>query len=210
MSVQTRRIAKIDVGTPSEEFLSQDSREWEAIEVRFHDFVNLPATRDVEANSPEFTCFGHQWRLTLYPGGEEDSDDEMIAAYLEHLSDESMKIRFGFYVRTKRDEAKYNKVFAAYNFEPGMIKGTADFTERSDIISDLIDGSLIIGVRLMQTETNVPLSMPFVAENPLPKTILNKFMDDESSDVVFEVSSGVAMGDPKRTKTSTTFYAHRF
>jgi len=53
--------------------------------------------------------------------------------------------------------------------------------------------------------------MPFVAGNPLPKTTLDKFMDEETSDITFEVGGHESMGDtPKRAKTSTIFYAHRF
>ncbi|KAL7528946.1 hypothetical protein ACHAWF_002776, partial [Thalassiosira exigua] len=53
---------------------------------------------------------------------------------------------------------------------------------------------------------------PFVAENPLPGLILEKFMDEESSDLTIEVTStseSAATGT-KKTKTSTTFHAHRF
>ncbi|KAL7524156.1 hypothetical protein ACHAXR_000456, partial [Thalassiosira sp. AJA248-18] len=186
-------------------------QEWEAIEVCFHDFVNLSSRSGVFVLSPEFTCFGHQWLLILYPGGVTTSDDGMMSVYLYHRSDESMTIRFGFYVRITEGEGKYEKVFSESIFvRRGSGNGFKNFTKRSDIISDLVDGSLIIGVRLRQTETTAPPSVPFIAENPLTKTILNKFMDEDSSDVVFEVSSGVAMGTPKRTKTSTTFYAHRF
>ncbi|KAL7530119.1 hypothetical protein ACHAXR_003314 [Thalassiosira sp. AJA248-18] len=210
-SSQTSRICipKIHAGTPSEEFLSRDSQEWEAIEVCFHNFVNRSSLSGAHVYSPEFTCFGHQWRLKLYPGGHHSSDDGMVAVYLYHQSDESMTIHFGFYVRNKYGEVKYDKVLDKTKFAGGR-KGDVNFTKRSDIISDLADGSLIIGVRLRQTVTTVLPSVPFIAENPLPKTILNKFMDEDSSDVVFEVSSGVAMGTPKRTKTSTTFYGHRF
>ena len=69
MSIQTQisRIRKIDVGTPPPS-LSKDD-EWESIDVRYHDFENLTTTRNEAVSSPEFTCFGHQWRLGLYPGG---------------------------------------------------------------------------------------------------------------------------------------------
>jgi len=82
-----------------------------------------------------------------------------------------------------------------------------------------------------------PPDMPFIAENPLSKLILAKFMDQESSDVTFKVGSeeGAVAGnkraktwaatlpahgpilqtplaaDHKRaTATTTTFPAHRF
>ena len=55
-------------------------------------------------------------------------------------------------------------------------------------------------------------SSPFVPENPLCKTILNKFMDEDSADVVFEVGGEKSTGArKKRAKTSSAmFHAHRF
>ena len=51
--------------------------------------------RDEEVYSPEFSCFGHQWLVFLYPGGEEDSDDGMVALFLRNMSDEAIKIFSG-------------------------------------------------------------------------------------------------------------------
>merc|ERR1712029_319301 len=50
----------------------------------------------------------------------------------------------------------------------------------------------------------------FVAENPLQKNILNKFMDEKSADMIFEVTYESAAASPKRTKACKKFYAHRF
>ncbi|KAL7548116.1 hypothetical protein ACHAWF_011407 [Thalassiosira exigua] len=53
----------------------------------------------------------------------------------------------------------------------------------------------------------------FIPQNPLSRRILNKFMDEVSADVVFEISRGDISGNPwkKRAKASpTTFHAHRF
>ena len=108
MSAQTTRIPRIDVGTPSREFQSQGSQEWEAADVLFHGFENLPASRKGHdcVLSPDFTCFGHQWCLQLHPGGNTTSDDGMVGLYLEHRSDESITIQFGFNVKTKNREGK--------------------------------------------------------------------------------------------------------
>jgi hypothetical protein len=66
---------------------------------------------------------------------------------------------------------------------------------------------------MRQTEPKNSPPKPFVPENPLCKTILNKFMNEESSDVIFEVDGGEQASNDardKRAKTSTTFYSHRF
>ena len=69
MSIQTSRrvVNKIDVGTPSPS--SSTYKEWDAIEIHYHDFENLCQDADVSTDSPEFVCFGHKWCLQVYPGG---------------------------------------------------------------------------------------------------------------------------------------------
>ncbi|KAL7529388.1 hypothetical protein ACHAXR_002939 [Thalassiosira sp. AJA248-18] len=216
MSVQTICIPKIDVGTPSEVYLSHKTyKAYEAVDVCFHGFENLPVTRGACVHSPEFACFGHQWRILLFPGGATHSDYGMVSIYIENRSDhdENITVQFGINVKNKKGKGSNRECSGIKQFVPhNKGKGGRNFTRRSsDIIKNLIDGSLIIGVRLRQTEASGPPTIPFIAENPLPKTILEKFMDEDSSDVVFEVvSSESAASGPKRTKTSTTFYAHRF
>ena len=55
---------------------------------------------------------------------------------------------------------------------------------------------------------------PFVPENPLCKDIIGMFLDEESADMIFEVSSNKRRrgSSPKRAKinAATTSHAHRF
>lgn len=98
-------IPTIDVGTPSDKFLSHHSAKWDAIVIRFHDFENLHSTRGALVTSSEFTCFGHQWRVYMRPGGGTTSEDGMISLGLEHMSTsaESIIISFGFSVITNEN-----------------------------------------------------------------------------------------------------------
>ena len=63
-----------------------------------------------------------------------------------------------------------------------------DFAERSAIIGALKDGTLVIEVHMKQTGAST-LTAPFVPENPFCQNALEKFLDEESADVVFEVSA---------------------
>ena len=189
-------------------------------EVHFDGFADLPTTKsdDNFVNSPEFTCFGHRWHLRVYPGGYTGSDDGMVDVFLSHESDhESIEVKSSFIVRQSdskpaayADLKKFNYQSPASNLNAW---GAPNFALRSTMIGALQGGSLVIEVQMRQTglPTESPLQ-PFVPENPLCKTILNKFMNEESSDVIFEVGGEQASNDArdKRAKTSTTFYAHRF
>ena len=84
-----------------------------------------------------------------------------------------------------------------------------------------MDGALIINVHMARPgpdpSNNVACSSAsqFIPQNPFLENILNKFIDEASADVVFEVSSErrADIGGPPANlaKTSpTTFHAHRF
>ena len=83
--------SRVAVGTPQNGF-----QKWESAEVDFHGFADLPAARGDCTLSPNFICLGHEWRLCFFPGGEENSDDGMVAVYLDHTSDERIEIEYFF------------------------------------------------------------------------------------------------------------------
>ena len=74
------------------------------------------------------------------------------------------------------------------------------------------DGALVIEVRMRLANINKSTPL-FVPKNSLINNIRNKFNDEESADIVFEVGRRAQQtkGKRKKVKTSTTnFYAHRF
>ena len=81
----------INVGTPPAGF-----RGWTMTALNFHEFANLSTTRGEHVTSPEFSCFGHQWVLRLYSGGEEDSDEGFVALRLVNMSNTSIKNPMGY------------------------------------------------------------------------------------------------------------------
>ena len=211
---QTSRIHDIDVGTPPPS-LSKYNK-WEMIHVRYHDFEHLTTTRGQSVHSPEFTCFGRQWCLRVYPGGRTDSDDGVVSISLRNMSNQSIKVQFGFSVKNESLKSKIEfvsnkkgRVLAPFE---SVDESEDDITlfeivdsfehKRSQIIENLVDGTFIIKVRMRQVYKLSNRSQ-FIPENPLVKTILNMFNDENSSDVKFEVRK--EEGDT----AITTFNAHR-
>ena len=88
--------------------------------------------------------------------------------------------------------------------------GRPNFWKRTGIIDALVDGALIIEVRFRQTAETRRACTPFIPDNPTSKAILSKFMDEGSSDIVFEVGEESARNTRKKAKTTTTLYGHRF
>lgn len=203
----------VDVGTPSPDF-----QEWATTEVRYHGFADLPAAKAKMkggpdyTTSPGFTCLGRQWDLTVYPGGHPDSGDGMISIYLLNRSDKGIKIKYCLCVRgpTGNDViclSSPQSFFGPRGF-PGH--GSANFAHRSNFMDSLVDGSLIVDVRMKLVDTTE--TAMFIPDNPFSTTMLEMFMDEQSADVVFEVyneQKGLD-NDRKRAKTApSTFYAHR-
>ena len=201
----------VDVGTPSSNF-----EDWTTTNVRFHGFADLSTTaRDEPVESPEFSCFGHQWELDIYPGGYEKSNDGYVAVFLSNMTAEAIKIQYGLSVRDAAGkEVVYyepaTREFGAVDGPNG--RGNVNFAKLSLIMDSLVEGALMIEVRMRLKAIEV--HKQFIPKNPIIDNILNnKFHDEESADIVFEVGSGskLGKGTRKRAKTSTTsYYAHRF
>ena len=157
----------------------------------------------------------------LFPGGDEGSDDGFICIYLCNMTNKPIKIQYGYSIKDADGKevvhrTKTNK-FGGADYGEGDVGncwGTQNFCSRSTIMDALIEGTLIFEFRLKLSEAST-LSSQFIPKNPLNKNIINKFNDEESADVKFEVDSasiseqGGDEGGGKRAKTTTTFHAHR-
>ena len=77
-------MESIHVGDPPSDFSC-----WETKMVYIHDFLDYSDANgdDNVVHSPEFRCFGHQWQVDVYPGGDsESSEDGYVSIYLSNLS----------------------------------------------------------------------------------------------------------------------------
>ena len=131
------------------------------------------------------------------------------------MSDGEIEVEATFSVKKTMGKPAACATLKKYKYAPFGSEGDCgvgrNYAKRSALIGALKEGTLVIEVQMKQTETTTQ-SVPFVPENPLCKNILNKFMDEESADVIFEVGSEQARDNArgKRLKmTSMTFYAHR-
>ena len=179
----------------------------------FHDFANLSTTRDHCIISPEFSCNGHQWELHVYPGGTSEAAEGKVSAYLHHLSEETITVRYGINVINKFGNQRPTTMLTKNEFSTDEEWGWKNFISRTKILDEsqnLLDdkGTLTIVVSIEEEPTGV-----FVPKNPLVKMVKDKFNDEASADVCFEVITGGENDDEndrnKRAKTTTSLYAHR-
>ena len=158
--------------------------------IRFHGFANLTTTRGVDVRSPVFSCFGHQWELSIYPGGVENSREGFTAIQLANMSNTGMNVSYGFSVRNSAGKEKV--YWKSETFEFGAVTGSAgnarcahSFAKRSTLMESLVNGSLAIEVRLKSTSTDNTITQ-FIPSNPIYKNVLKLFMNEETADVIFE------------------------
>ena len=205
--------ADVHVGTPPS--VPPAGPYWVTRKIHFHGFAGLPATRDEEVKSPEFSCFGHKWTVEIYPGGGEDSKEGYVAVHLENESPESIQAHFKILMRHPTDHAKQtlrvedSKTFEGKDSDKESSGwGSRNFAKRDTIMTYLDSGTLTLEIHLRTNKQTEPTH--FVPSNPFNGNMLGGFNSEEMSDVTFDVGGEVesATNRRKRAKTTaTTFHA---
>ncbi|KAL7450714.1 hypothetical protein ACHAWC_005018 [Mediolabrus comicus] len=181
---------------------------WTSFQFNVKNFKDLPTATDHYVLTPVFSCNGHDWRLHIYPGGEEDADEGYVSIFLHH-SEGSITATFEFMIIDKFGEKK-KAIKHTHNYEiKGQGSGFLNFIKRSDIFDESqnildSDGTLTVGVSIKEEPSDV-----FVPKNPLHKMMQGIFLDEVTADVCFEVCSADAKkGKKKKAKSSDLFHAH--
>jgi len=122
--------SRVDVGTPPGNF-----KRWTTINVCFHGFVDLTTTRDEYVESPEFSCLGTKWRLYIYPGGRDNSDEGYAAITLCNCSDTNIKIQWGCNLRDANGKELVHHApetfeFAALDSEEGYTDKVVELIQK--------------------------------------------------------------------------------
>jgi len=154
--------------------------------------------------------------LKLYPGGKANSEEGSVAVSFGNMTNSGIKIQHGVSVRDADGRGVYDRKSVPHEFPAFGVEGNGrcivNFATRSTLMNSLVDGSLIIEVRMKSTTTADNKSITqFIPTNPINKNVLELFMDEETADIVFEVGGEQqAKGKRKRAKTSTAnYHAHR-
>jgi speckle-type POZ protein len=184
---------------------------WQSFHFNLQNFKDLPTTRNHYVETPLFSFNGHEWDLTIYPGGDDEADEGYVSIFLFHRSEGSITANYKLMIMDKFGEKRKEKK----SKKPGRFEGMGDGYSWDDLIkrSDILDksknildsdGTLTVAVSIKEEPSDV-----FVPNNPLLKTIQGMFLNEDTADVCFEVSSADAKnGKRKKTKASELFHAH--
>ena len=210
------RLEPIQAGTPPGRLL-----DWVIAPVHFNGFAGLTTTTAEPVRSPKFSCFGHQWRVTIYPGGKRSSPDGHVAMYLENRTEEAIEVKYKFIIKhpnggedISRGPGKLSKFSPKGSALVGNVapaNGYKDFQLRSSLLNYLVDGTLIVEVHMRTNKPGQLSAAPFVPENPFCQNTLKEFGNEDTADVKFKVGGAVESGSGRRKRAKTltfTFHAH--
>jgi hypothetical protein len=163
---------------------------------------------------------GNQWQLRIYPGGHavDDTAEGTVSIYLQNMSEKSIDIDYCFSVNDGSGKQVVFEQSTIHHFDPVGTESTEldiwglNLVYRSDLLSSLVNGALVIEVRMKLATQNKSVPPPFIPENPVAKMIQGVFLNDKYSDIVFEVGRDHTRKDNamKVAKTTpVTFPAHR-
>jgi hypothetical protein len=158
----------------------------------------------------------NQWRLAVYPGGDDDAAEGMVSLYLDNMSDKAIEIYFGFSVNDGNGkQVAHDRSPTPDHFDPqgGDVDhwGFPNFATRVSLLSSLVDGTLVIEVRMRLATPTTSVPPPFIPENPVAKMIQGLFLKNNSADIMLEVGGEEQLKDNAITVAKTapvTFPAH--
>jgi len=198
---------------------------WKSFQLKLKEFENYADISSMSNDwlvSPRFCCRGDEWSLKIYPGGSYDAPEGYLSIFLQHHPDaghagQKSAVKFEIKILDKFGATKKGMGLTIpkkrFDSQRSIVIGFKDFMSISDIFDtsqNILDGrwgtSLIIAVSIKE-----PPTAAFVPKNPFQDMMQNKFLDEESSDVCFEVSTVEANEDnTSRARTLIPFRAHRF
>eukprot|EP00984_Skeletonema_dohrnii_P025218 scaffold14331_cov83-Skeletonema_dohrnii-CCMP3373.AAC.7 len=202
-------LTTVDVGRPS----SSAGEEWESFKILFHDFAALPSALGIYTRSPEFKCNGHQWSIAIYPGGRTEASAGNLSLYLGLCSGSGDAMAtFELSVLDKfQRKKKFTMQFMDGSFvsDGGSGWGWDNFCYRSYILNQsnniLDDNGTFAVIASIKRDS----AAPFVPSNPMSRMITGMFLDEETADICFEVSTEVDSDDGDEVAPlPVTFHAH--
>jgi speckle-type POZ protein len=146
--------------------------------------------------------------LEIYPGGVDVAGEGYVSIYLHHRSEGSIAVKYELMIINKFGKYKETMKEFSHSFEDiDEGYGCSNFMKRSAILGEsqnILDsnGTLSVGVSIKEDPWGV-----FVPRNPLNKMIQGMFLDEDTADVCFEVTSEAKEGK-KEAKASDLFHAH--
>ena len=201
-----------DVGYPAGVASPAMDQKWREFQFNFYGLANQDRRADIYAESPVFECNGHQWQLRVYPAGFTGRNNA-VGIRLRLCSPGTTRVTFEMNFLDKFGTRRFEELFYTNTVDHNKgVQKIFSIPPRSNIWDhfNLDDnGTLSVIISIKEDESDAK-STVFVPKNPIVNMIQEKFLDEETADVCFEVSSSDIEEDRarKRQRTFTPFHAH--
>eukprot|EP00984_Skeletonema_dohrnii_P006410 scaffold2295_cov93-Skeletonema_dohrnii-CCMP3373.AAC.7 len=200
----------LDVGKPP----SSRGETWKTFTILYHSFEQLSTGSDHHGiMSPNFSCNGKWWNITIFPCGGGEAPDENVSIYLYHVSEGSASATFSVGILDMNgvvtSESDRNEHFFVVEDGVSFGAGVDNFVKRSDILDPLkniLDSNGTLRVKVQMKEEP---KTAFVPHNPFLKMMQSIFLDETSADVCFEVSVPAEEEGSDTAASDDLFHAHR-
>jgi hypothetical protein len=188
-------------------------QEWVTHTVHVHGFGSLPSERNAFVYSPEFMLLGNQWRLELYPGGKDEAVEGMVTLCLENRSNKAIEIDYNFVVNDGIGKQVVSiRTDGPVNFgSVGTVtsgNGWKNFAKRSKLLSSLINGTLVIEIRMRQAKPTKSVPPPFIPENPFAKNIQRMIIEENFGDISFALGGNQKKKNAKKVAKTVPIKLH--
>jgi len=169
---------------------------WETKITYFHHFLDLPDTKgnDNVVESPRFKCFGHKWKLNVYPGGYRTSTNGWVSLSIVNLSDEKITIDYQITLLNADDKVLCMKRATKRVFDSADTScwGDKNLVSRATLVekqSEYLDnGALKIQV-MMRLSGGCYHNR--IRQHVPDNNYLGVKGDDETSDVAFDLQGEI-------------------
>jgi hypothetical protein len=166
---------------------------------------------------------GNPWRLAIFPGGVDAAVDGMVNLYLYNESEKAIDIHYSFSVNDgngkqvvfKRSDGRPVN-FAPVGADdlegkPLNSRGWPNFATLLTLLSSLVNGTLIIEIRMRLASLTKSVPPIFIPENPFAKNIQRMITDEKFGDISFAVGGNQKKNNAEKiAKTAPVmFHAHR-
>jgi speckle-type POZ protein len=162
------------------------------IRVVFHNFEKLPHDRDEYTESPVTLCHGYQWKLALFPGGDDESpkDTVHLSLYLDCVSADSndckVKAKSSFRIPSTNYSTGIHMYGHVYKSGANVL-GCEDFLRRSRVLERyLVGGNLTVEVDIQVYMETLPIFRPEITLNTQMMKLLES---SKHSDIKFQVGT---------------------
>jgi hypothetical protein len=197
--------------------LGYHEEEWVQHTVHYHGFRSLTSEQDEYEGSPKFTLLGNQWRLSIYPGGDDDAAEGMVSTFLYNMSEKFIKIDYGFSVNDGNNgkQVAYKQSATPEQFGPvgtdTCARGIPNFAKRSTLFNSLVNGTLVIKVCMKMAKPTKSVPPPFIPENPFAKNIQRMITDENFGDISFVIGGNQKNNNAEQISKTVPikFHAHR-